>query len=558
MNQEAAQKGPGVPILRALHPVSKILVRWWPLLLSIFGLAVALTLSAPTWLWWYHSELAGHFMGAGLEWSQNRQVDDLPQLRNELALRSGIAHLNTAIYWRPKSAFTYRMLGESYAAQHDWPHAVQAFEHARTLAPTNPLAEWEAGLVYEQMWYALVNAPTDELVGTFAQAHVEVPTGVSRETICGTLATNCPIGQTAVTQPYAGFREASNKAHFLLVAAQARVAYSLLIPPERPVLRFLLGRDPFSGVRSPVTTTYHIWLETAGGTPKEVYTRQLAASTIKGGWVGDTADLHSWAGHVVTLTLGITLEASAPLPQLGYGWGDIALTTQEAALFAASAPEAHTRAAWSSAGLTAASMMSVADNELEAAHPAIASEWYDRAKAGGVKQTGSIAFRSAIAAVASGQRFPSDLDPLLLSTHLLTEDVYIQARTLQWMIMEPSWHVNYGDPLAKFPGSDPEMGVLHWDGSAVTAVEVLAAGTYHITIRGQHLSPAPIQFRLEHNLRPVMSFAFVDGDKSWQEVGTDVYFEPGLHVIGIRFMNDGVINGVDRDLVLDWIRFERQ
>jgi hypothetical protein len=96
-----------------------------------------------------------------------------------------------------------------------------------------------------------------------------------------------------------------------------------------------------------------------------------------------------------------------------------------------------------------------------------------------------------------------------------------------------------------------------WSGDAVAIVKTPISGNYSVTIRAQNTFPPPVQMYLTVDLEPNFPFEMNLGDNSWREFKTEVALSAGFHVIGLRYLNNGVVNGKDRDAVLDWIEFEK-
>jgi hypothetical protein len=59
------------------------------------------------------------------------------------------------------------------------------------------------------------------------------------------------------------------------------------------------------------------------------------------------------------------------------------------------------------------------------------------------------------------------------------------------------------------------------------------------------------------DLLPVYPFEMARGDMSWQEFQTEVVLSAGFHVVGLRYLNNAIINGNDRDAAIDWLELEK-
>lgn len=68
-------------------------------------------------------------------------------------------------------------------------------------------------------------------------------------------------------------------------------------------------------------------------------------------------------------------------------------------------------------------------------------------------------------------------------------------------------------------------------------------------ISGQVLDrpPAPTQIGVDIDFETLKVLDLVNGDGDWVQFEFDVTFDQGLHVLGIKLMNDAVVDGVDRN-----------
>jgi hypothetical protein len=113
---------------------------------------------------------------------------------------------------------------------------------------------------------------------------------------------------------------------------------------------------------------------------------------------------------------------------------------------------------------------------------------------------------------------------------------------------------NFGKPLGQTRSSDTKIGVIWGNGSAAAVVFVPEAGNYQVSARVLNSTPPPIIFQIEHNLFPLKTFQLDAGDKTFTTVNTSLALLPGYHLIGVNFLNDGIVDKVDRNLYLDWIK----
>ena len=154
----------------------------------------------------------------------------------------------------------------------------------------------------------------------------------------------CYVGLTTFTQGYAhpqGGAEVT--ADVLFMHPPARVTLSHPIYADHPVLHFLHGLDPNVRELGTDGATFQVWVQPASSPAVLVYERTVAGTTGRQGWVAGWADLSRWAGQTVRLVLRTTGGPANNLVGDWYGWGNVTLTTREAAQYSLIAPEARMR-----------------------------------------------------------------------------------------------------------------------------------------------------------------------------------------------------------------------
>lgn len=351
------------------------------LLLSAGLLGAGWRAAIPWLLWAYNVEQAGRLMDRGLTWPEPRHVDSLPLVADERALEQALGHLGAAIRWRPDHPHAYRLAGWIYMARHEWPRAAEAFEQARRLAPQNPMADWEAGLAYEQMALVVASAPATPLTRRLADAPVEAPDAPVDTPFCRPNAPqSCYAGLTAFRLPYAGGGDATVEEHqvfFLHPPAKARL--SVRIPADRPALRFLLGLDPQAHAWGTDGAVFQLWVEPPDGPAHLLFERHVTGEEARAGWVPGWVDLSPWAEQQVTLVFGTAPGPAGDATGDWFGWGDVTLTTIEAARYAALTPLARMKAAWLDGGFDGGIILVRGDEARQAKRYEEALRWYDRA-----------------------------------------------------------------------------------------------------------------------------------------------------------------------------------
>ena len=376
--------------------------RWRYLAAAVLGLLVVGGLigrvAVPWLLWAYNVERAGQLMSQGLTWPEPRHADTLPRVANREALDQALGHLGAAIRWRPDHSHAYRLAGWIYMARREWIKAAEAFEQARRLAPQHPLADWEAGLAYEQMTRVVATAPAISLATRLAAAPVEAPDLPVGTPFCRSNAPqSCYVGLTTFRLPYAGTGDPTPEEHqVLFLHPPAKVRLALRVPPDRPAVRFLLGLDPRAREWGTDGAVFQLWVEPPAGEARLLFERHVTGEEARAGWVPGWTDLTPWAGQQVTLVFGTAPGPAGDATGDWYGWGDVALTTPEAARYAAFAPLARQRRAWKDGGFDGNALLVRGDEARKAKRYDEALRWYDRALKMDPRAEGAVFYRRGL------------------------------------------------------------------------------------------------------------------------------------------------------------------
>ena len=212
---------------------------------------------------------------------------------------------------------------------------------------------------------------------------------------------------------------------------------------------------------------------------------------------------------------------------------------------------------WQKAGISPEQVLAQAEQAFNMKNYLLAANRYRLSSMGDTELPFPVFLRWAIAAAISKQEFPDPAYQILPVIPLAESgSTKISASYLRWLREVPNILV-YGDRLIDHPGKDPTVARMWWGGDAVIIIQVPASGKHAITIRAQNTLPPPVQMNLTIDYVPVFPFEMERGDMSWQEFQTEVILSAGFHVIGLRYINNGVVNGIDRDAVIDWIGFEK-
>ena len=532
--------------------------RW---LLAIVVLAVLLFLAfqalRPFVLWAVNVELAGRQLEVALAWPDPRRVGDLPQVRDAAALAQARAHLSAAIEQRPNEPHAHRLSGQSYLAEGDWLRAAEALDRAHELAPRHPLIAWEVGLAYEQLEQLVFSAPHEKLLSAVAAGQLKAPAQAINTPFCRDQElTSCYIGQSTFTQPLAAWPEGPElTAPVLFLHSPAQVKHSVTISAEQPALYFLLGLDPAVREWGTDGAVFQVWIET----PQEAtlaYEQAVDHETARRGWVPDWVDLSPWAGQRVTLVLGTAAGAAGNGNADWFGWGELKLTTIEAARYAVLAPSIHKQNAWQSANLTAEQLMGRGDEAQSRNRPDEAFSWYKRAFTAGSPRAFTLLFNNMIqAAVTQEPTFVSLLHTLQQQDGSLTVyegdklKVEIPGTAFRFLTEIPEAGISIGSPLEAASVEEETVARFGGAGEAVALITLSTEGNYLLRASLRDSAPPPLEIAIGADDQPMQNFILEEGDESWQTVEMSMTLGEGVHLIRVR-----AVNGVEQEAFLQLVK----
>ena len=142
-------------------------------------------------------------------------------------------------------------------------------------------------------------------------------------------------------------------------------------------------------------------------------------------------------------------------------------------------------------------------------------------------------------------------DEDLFPVYHLENSITIEAEDLIWVREN-----KIGIPLNTYPTGNLNWSVMWWNGAAVAVIHVLHPGTYHFLIRAQNTAPGSVNLDLEWNFQPVSNFSLTKEDGSWTVLDQEYDLLEGYQIVGLRFLNDEVVGGKNRNAILDWIKIE--
>jgi hypothetical protein len=226
---------------------------------------------------------------------------------------------------------------------------------------------------------------------------------------------------------------------------------------------------------------------------------------------------------------------------------------------------------WQVLAPTLEEQVQLGNDYLDANEPAAALRWLHAALRAAPELESVLAFRMAAASILAGT-----LDASTWVTraqyHLPDLQVYtignapgnateIDGAALRWLNQFPVYQVDYGTPLRGRLNAQSEQydfARFWWTGEGVALLEVQEPGTYIVQVRASHFPPPPIAMSVAVDRHKPHEFNLLRGDRSWHVERVEVALEPGLHLLSVRFLNNGMVNGQDRDAIVDWVQIERK
>ncbi len=159
-----------------------------------------------------------------------------------------------------------------------------------------------------------------------------------------------------------------------------------------------------------------------------------------------------------------------------------------------------------------------------------------------------------ISSVVIGNPDFSPSGPLDVYTVASDQGVVIQGEDLTWFRSGAS----LGEKVDKTVANEAIVAGI-WSGGSVGALVVIdQPGNYIISVKAVQSNPSPVNFQIEHNFVPIDTFQLEAGDGSFQLVSTMVDMPAGYQFVGVNFLNDEMVDGIDRNLYVDFIIIHEQ
>ncbi len=438
--------------------------------------AVAAVILGPAVLWPYHLVRGAGIMERAIEWPEPRTADALPALRDAGAARMALQHFQAASDVATPGPNTLRRMAHLHAALANWSAAAAALERARAAQPKDPLLAWELALMYEQQLRELKQAPRENIVPDLLSAPIEAPADFITTSFCEAgRPETCYVASQHYTQAFAGDAGGEQVTlDGLFMYPPAAVSLTRQIYAGHAVLSFAMGLDPNMHNANSDGAGFEVWITPQNGDRRRVFDHLLDRETAAQGWVPGQVDLSAWAGQQVTLELRTTGGPAGDTTDDWYAWGDVSLTTPQAAGTSWRVLERRIERLWNIAGLDAGVLIGRADRLMRAGDFARAAAWYARAAVAEPKMDPATYVRAAVASVVANGKLPAGMHGENVGALPLETEVQIPAPELRLAYVDAAGAPRYDELVNAYPTNEPNVGTLWWDGAAFAMVDVAA------------------------------------------------------------------------------------
>jgi hypothetical protein len=127
----------------------------------------------------------------------------------------------------------------------------------------------------------------------------------------------------------------------------------------------------------------------------------------------------------------------------------------------------------------------------------------------------------------------------------------IPGAEMRWFTSFPNWDIVPGTPLGRDSTTGP--GTFFWNGAAILIVEASNTGSYVLRVQMRDTEPAGIRMHLRVNGNARKTFSLTRGDGSLEIVEMPLRLRQGLHLVTLEFLSNDIVNGQDRDAIIEWI-----
>jgi hypothetical protein len=182
---------------------------------------------------------------------------------------------------------------------------------------------------------------------------------------------------------------------------------------------------------------------------------------------------------------------------------------------------------------------------------AVSTRFYQAAGTFGKPLPFSEFFLWNLAAVQSGQSLPDAPSSRPIATIPITETTEIDPTRMYWLLKTPEHSIDNGMQLKEIPSGNQNQGVMWWQGTAVSIIDIPCDSNYQIMVRSMNFNPKEQlngQLELLKDNLPITRFTIT---KDWGEFQTMTYLTKGLHLLALSYVQDV------GDAIIDRIRLNQ-
>lgn len=165
-------------------------------------------------------------------------------------------------------------------------------------------------------------------------------------------------------------------------------------------------------------------------------------------------------------------------------------------------------------------------------------------------------YRWALAAILSRSAIPQFILDALPYVKL-SDSKTIPAAQFRWLRTNPQAQIDISTPAATKKIDEAKYGVLYHSGRVGVFIQARQSGWYLLKFKALNTAPPPVLARVELDTRPLIEAKLTRGDQSRQTFTARAYLTQGMHLLSVNYLNDQMVNGVDRNLFFLSVRLER-
>lgn len=209
-------------------------------------------------------------------------------------------------------------------------------------------------------------------------------------------------------------------------------------------------------------------------------------------------------------------------------------------------------ALWQALGMNASTLLMLGDQHVHrGSRSSEALFWYQIASR--LEPSYELRKRLTFAAALAGAPQVEAQDPSLIH-HLDDRTLQVSGGELHWLVERSRPDFAFGDRLGLHSGA---TGIIWWSDHVGLLVRIDEPGAYRLSMQVRHAPPAPIEMALGVNGEQLQHASLGRGDGSAEIISVVTELEQGVHLLGVWYLNNAIVNGVDRDAEVDWVGVER-